>query len=138
DLGLSAVATLRSLKRALRADHAGGVARGYTGGDPRQISPDPLRRRTPSRASNTRREATGGAAARQRWRYPHGFAGLGLRQIEKMPSGFVFGLHDPDIRVEPDFLCQTLLHGGFRHRLFRCRREEALDRAAVVIDGLRR
>ena len=43
---------------------------------------------------------------------------LSLRQIEKVPPCPVFGLDDPDIRVEPDFLRQTLFRRGFRHRLW--------------------
>ncbi len=68
----------------------------------------------------------------------HGLGRLSPRQIEKMPPCPVLGLNDPGIRVEPDFLGETLFHRGFRHGLFRCRREEALDRPAVVIDRLRR
>ena len=61
-----------------------------------------------------------------------------LRQIEKMPPCPVLGLDDPGIRIEPDFLGETFFHRWFRHRLRRCRRENALDRPAVVIDRLRR
>ena len=61
-----------------------------------------------------------------------------LRQIEKMPPCPVLGLDDPDVRIEADFLGETLFHRLLRHRLRRRRREHALDRPAVVIDGLRR
>src|SRR5216683_4276707 len=62
---------------------------------------------------------------------------LSLRQIEKMPPCLVLGLNDPGVRVEPDFLDQTLFHGRFRHGFSRRRRKNALDRPAVVIDRLR-
>ncbi len=42
----------------------------------------------------------------------------GSRQIEKMPPRPILGLHDPDIRVESDFLLEPLFHGLFRHGLF--------------------
>src|SRR3979411_1864064 len=54
-----------------------------------------------------------------------------------MPPCLVLSLDDPGVRLEPDFLDQTLFHGRFRHGLSRCRRENALDRPAVVIDRLR-
>ena len=46
---LPAVAAVRPPERTIRADHAGGMARLHHGGDPRQVSPRALRRRTPSR-----------------------------------------------------------------------------------------
>jgi hypothetical protein len=55
-----------------------------------------------------------------------------------MPTRPVFGFNDPGVRIEPDFLGETLFYRGFRHRLRRCGHEEALDRPTVVIDGLRR
>ena len=55
------------------------------------------------------------------------------RQIEEVPSSPVFGLHDPGVRIEPDFLLQTLLHRRFRQRPFRDRHEQPLDGS-----GLRR
>jgi hypothetical protein len=48
----------------------------------------------------------------------------------------VFGLDDPGIRIEADFLGEALLDGVLRQGLLRDRHEEAIDRAAVVIDGL--
>ena len=35
---------------------------------------------------------------------------LAPRQVEKMPPCPVLGLHDPGIRVEPDFFDKTLFH----------------------------
>ena len=60
------------------------------------------------------------------------------RQIEKVTPGPVLGLDDPDVGIEADFLGETLFHRLLRHRLRRGWREQALDRPAVVIDGLRR
>ena len=59
---LPAVAAVRPLERAIRADHAGGVARLDHGGHPRQVSPLALRRRTPSRPRRTRPDPPGGAS----------------------------------------------------------------------------
>ena len=61
-----------------------------------------------------------------------------LRQIQKMPPRPVLGLDDPGVGIEAEFLGEALLHGLLRHRLRRSRREQALGRAALVIDGLRR
>src|SRR6266699_1662968 len=63
---------------------------------------------------------------------------LGAREIEKMPPGLVLGLDDPCIGIEADFLDDALFDRLFGERLRRDRREETLDRPAVVIDRLRR
>src|SRR5271169_5956991 len=59
-------------------------------------------------------------------------------QIEKVSPCPVLGLHDPRIRIEPEFFDKTRFHGLFRQWLLRYRDEKTLDRPAVVIDGLRR
>ena len=65
---LPAVAPVRPLERAIRPDHAGGMARLDHGGHPRQISPLALRRRTPSRPRRARPDPPGGAIAGRRHR----------------------------------------------------------------------
>ena len=53
----------------------------------------------------------GGAAHRIIWTLKTGSL---ARQIEKMPPGAVFGLNDPRIRIEPEFLVQALFYRRFR------------------------
>src|SRR6185295_20137851 len=55
-----------------------------------------------------------------------------------MSTGPVFGLDTPNVGIEADFLRQPLFHRWLRHRLFRHRRENTLERPAVVVGGLRR
>ena len=61
---LPAVAPVRPVERAIRADHAGGVARLDHGGHPRQIPALALRRRTPSRARRARPDSPRATACR--------------------------------------------------------------------------
>src|SRR5215475_5746436 len=58
------------------------------------------------------------------------------REIEEMPTGLVFSLDDPCVRIKTDFPYNSLLYRLFCYRFLRCRREESLDRPAVVIDCL--
>ena len=113
------------LQRAIRPDHAGRVARLDHGGHPRQVPPRALRRRTPSRALGARPNSAGGATARRRTHRlecsgashrsqdrsaERSAERFSTSQIEKMPPCPVLGLDDPGIRVEPDFLDETLFH----------------------------
>ena len=143
---LSVVAAVRPLERTIRAGDAGRMARLDHGGHPRQIPRHAVRRRTPSRAggniANPARRAAWNCAGRAH-RHRRGCGSVkrrcsGLRDIQKMPPCPVLGLDNPGVGIEPQFLGEALLHGWLRHRLQRSGHEQALGRAALVIDGLRR